>query len=327
MIAQQNIQFQKRIAIAGVVLLCIKMWAWYLTHSLSILTDAMESIVNVITGFVGLYRLYLSALPRDKNHPYGHGKVEFVSAAIEGTLISITGFIIIYEAIQGFSSARAIHEIDHGIVLVSITALINYFLGYYAVQRGKRTSSASLVATGKHLQTDTYTTLGIVLGLVLIYFTDLLWLDGVMAILFAGIIIFTGLRIVRSSLAGIMDESDTEQLNKVVELLQEKRKENWIDMHNLRLIKFGRTLHLDCHLTVPWYLNVNEAHQEVDSVEVLVRDNFGESVEMFIHTDGCLDFSCKVCTKSDCKVRKFDFVKRIDWTLENAYTNNKHKLE
>ena len=327
MVAQQNIQFQKRIAIAGVLLLCIKMWAWYLTHSLSILTDAMESIVNVITGFVGLYSLYLSALPRDKNHPYGHGKVEFVSAAIEGTLISITGFIIIYEAIKGFSSARAIHEIDQGIVLVSITALINYFLGYYAVQRGKRTASAALVATGKHLQTDTYTTLGIVLGLVLIYFTDLLWLDGVMAILFAGIIIFTGLRIVRSSLAGIMDESDTEQLNKVVELLQERRKENWIDLHNLRLIKFGRTLHLDCHLTVPWYLNVNEAHQEVDSVEVLVRDNFGESVEMFIHTDGCLDFSCQVCTKSDCKVRKFDFVKRIDWTLENAYTNNKHKLE
>ena len=326
MVAKQNIQFQKVIAITGVLLFGVKMLAWYLTHSLSVLTDALESIVNVITGFIGLYSLYLSARPRDQNHPYGHGKVEFVSAAIEGTMISITGIIIIYEAISGFSNASTLNEVDYGILLVSFTAIINYFLGYFAVQKGKGNNSAALVATGKHLQTDTYTTLGIVLGLTLIYFTDLYWLDSVMAIAFAGIIIFTGFRIVRSSLAGIMDESDFEQLEKVVELLQEKRKENWIDLHNLRLIKFGSTLHLDCHLTVPWYLNVNESHQEVDSLEKLVRDKFGESVELFIHTDGCVEFSCKICTKTDCPVRKFDFVKRIDWTLDNAYQNNKHRL-
>ncbi|MFM7022171.1 MAG: cation diffusion facilitator family transporter [Flavobacteriales bacterium] len=327
MVAKQNIQFQKIIAITGVLLFCIKMLAWYLTNSLSVLTDAMESIVNVITGFVGLYSLYLSALPRDKNHPYGHGKVEFVSAAIEGTLICITGVIIIYEAISDFNSPSRLNEVDHGIVLVSITAVVNYFLGYFAVKKGKQNNSAALVASGKHLQTDTYSTLGIILGLTLIYFTDLLWLDRVMAIFFALLIIVTGIRIMRSSLAGIMDESDTEQLKKVVELLQEKRKENWIDLHNLRLIKFGGTLHLDCHLTVPWYLNVKEAHEEVDNLENLVRERFGESVELFIHTDGCLDFSCRICTKKDCPVRKHDFVRRIDWTLDNAYSNNKHRLE
>jgi cation diffusion facilitator family transporter len=314
MVAKENIQFQKLIAVTGVILFGVKMLAWYLTHSLSVLTDALESIVNVITGFIGLYSLYLSARPRDQNHPYGHGKVEFVSAAIEGTMIGITGLLIIAKAIRGFNHPNQVHEVD-------------YLLGYSAVKKGEKNNSVALVATGKHLQTDTYTTLGIVLGLTLIYFTDLLWLDNVMAIVFAGIIIFTGFRIIRSSLAGIMDESDTEQLKKVVELLQEKRKENWIDLHNLRLIKFGRTLHLDCHLTVPWYLNVNEAHQEVDSLEKLVRDNFGESVEMFVHTDGCVDFSCKVCTKSDCTVRQHTFVKRIDWTLDNAYQNNKHRLD
>jgi cation diffusion facilitator family transporter len=327
MVAKENIQFQKLIAVTGVILFGVKMLAWYLTHSLSVLTDALESIVNVITGFIGLYSLYLSARPRDQNHPYGHGKVEFVSAAIEGTMIGITGLLIIAKAIRGFNHPNQVHEVDYGILLVSITAIINYLLGYSAVKKGEKNNSVALVATGKHLQTDTYTTLGIVLGLTLIYFTDLLWLDNVMAIVFAGIIIFTGFRIIRSSLAGIMDESDTEQLKKVVELLQEKRKENWIDLHNLRLIKFGRTLHLDCHLTVPWYLNVNEAHQEVDSLEKLVRDNFGESVEMFVHTDGCVDFSCKVCTKSDCTVRQHTFVKRIDWTLDNAYQNNKHRLD
>jgi hypothetical protein len=105
------------------------------------------------------------------------------------------------------------------------------------------------------------------------------------------------------------------------------REENWTDLHNLRIIKYGGTLHLDCHLTVPWYLNVHQAHLEIDTLDKLVKDNFGESVELFVHTDGCLDFSCKICSKSDCSVRKHDYIKTIDWTVENISSNNKHKAE
>ena len=184
----------------------------------------------------------------------------------------------------------------------------------------------ALIASGKHLQSDTWSTIGIVAGLVLMFFTKIFWIDSVIAVLFALIIIFTGYKIVRSSVAGIMDEADEVILKKLVPLLNANRKENWIDLHNLRIIKYGTTLHLDCHFTVPWYLNVHEAHREVDSLSALVKEEFGESVELFVHSDGCLDFSCAICLKQQCAVRKHPFDKKIEWTLGNISGNNKHKV-
>ncbi|MBK7853203.1 MAG: cation transporter [Bacteroidetes bacterium] len=325
--ARQNFSFQKIVATVSVVLFVIKIVAWYITNSVSILTDALESTINVVSGFIGLYSLYLSAQPKDENHPYGHGKVEFVSAAIEGTLISVAGLIIIYEAINNLQHPHVIGKLDYGIYLVSFTALINFTVGYYAVRKGKANNSMALVASGKHLQSDTYSTLGIIVGLILIYFTKLTWLDSAVALLFAFFIIFTGYKIIRSSLAGIMDEADTDLLKKVVASFQKNRKQNWIDLHNLRIIKYGGMLHLDCHMTVPWFLNVHEAHNEIDQLEKLVREHFGESVELFVHTDGCLDFSCKICTKTDCTVRKNAFVRQVEWSVENISTNSKHKID
>jgi cation diffusion facilitator family transporter len=325
--AKSNFNFQKIIFGVATMLFILKLIAWYITNSVAILTDALESVINVIAGFVGLYSLYLSAQPKDHNHPYGHGKVEFISAAIEGTLISVAGIVIIYEAINNLKHPHAIGQLDVGIIIISITAGINYLMGYFAIKKGQTNNSLALVASGKHLQTDTYTTVGIIIGLIVISYTKLIWLDSLVALIFAFLIIYTGYKIIRSSLAGIMDEADEELLAKVVALLQKNRKENWIDLHNLRIIKYGVTLHLDCHMTVPWYLNVHEAHKEIDVLSELVRTNFGESLELFVHTDGCLDFSCKICNKQNCAVRKFDFKKRIDWTVENISSNNKHRIE
>ena len=130
----------------------------------------------------------------------------------------------------------------------------------------------------------------------------------------------------RGSIAGIMDEADVELLKKIVGLLNKNKRENWVDLHNLRVIKYGSILHIDCHLTVPWFLNVNEAHAEVEALSSLVRLEFGESVELFVHVDGCLPFSCKVCNKQNCNERKHNFEKRIDWTLENVLQNQKHHV-
>ena len=138
--------------------------------------------------------------------------------------------------------------------------------------------------------------------------------------------IFTGYKILRQSLAGIMDEADMVLLGNMVALLNKSRPSSWIDLHNLRFIKYGSILHLDCHLTVPWYFNVNEAHKEVESLETLVKTNFGENVELFVHTDGCLDFSCKLCRVENCKVRQADFVQKVDWTIKNISSNHKHRL-
>jgi len=324
--ANQNLRVQKWVAGISVILLAIKFIAYFSTLSVSILTDALESIVNVVAGVIGLYSLYVAAKPRDSDHPYGHGKAEFLSAAVEGTLIGIAGLVILYKAILSLIHPVELKKIDMGIWLVAATALVNYLVGIYCERIGKKNDSMALQASGKHLQSDTLSTLGIIAGLVLLYFTGWNWVDGVVAILFGGFIIFMGYRILRSSIAGIMDEADRKLLSRLVELLNANRRTNWIDIHNLRVIKYGSILHIDCHLTVPWYLNVHEAHREIDALTELVRKEFGQSVEFFVHSDGCLPFSCPICDKMECTVRKHNFEKKIRWTLDNILKNEKHNL-
>lgn len=324
--ATENYRTQRLIVGIGVGLFVLKLTAWWLTNSVAIFTDAMESIVNVVSGFIGLYSLHLSAQPKDHNHPYGHGKVEFVSAAIEGTLISVAGMIIIYEAINNLQHPHQLGQLDTGILLIAATAAANFGLGQMAVRRGTKSNSLALVATGEHLKSDFWSTAGLIAGLILIRLTNLAWLDSAVALVFAGFIIFTGYKILRSSLAGIMDEADKELLSRFAEVLEQNRTENWVDLHNLRVIKYGSTLHLDCHLTVPWYLNVHEAHCEVDRLDGLAKNSFGESVELFVHTDGCLDFSCRICEKANCPARKFPFEKKVRWDIENISRNDKHRV-
>lgn len=317
---------QKWVAGISVLLLGIKFAAYYLTHSVAILTDALESIVNVTAGFIGLYSLYVSAKPRDSDHPYGHGKAEFLSAAVEGTLILTAGVLIIYKAISNLITPHAVSQLDYGMLLILSSGLINLGLGYFSYRQGRRNNSLALEASGKHLMSDSYSTFGLIAGLLLLYFTKEAWIDSAVAILFGIIIIYTGYRILRNSIAGIMDEADQHLLQKLVVLLNRKRPANWIDLHNLRIIKYGSVLHLDCHLTIPWYLNVHEAHQEMEMLSKEVRHEFGESVELFVHTDGCLPFSCKICTKRECSERKHNFEKQIEWTMENILANKKHQL-
>jgi cation diffusion facilitator family transporter len=324
---RKNIRIQRGVAILSVALLLIKLVAYYLTHSVAVLTDALESIVNVVAGFVGLYSLIVSAKPRDADHPYGHGKVEYLSAALEGSMIAIAGVLIFYKSITNLIHPEPIHQLDVGIVLIAATGLVNYFAGSICVREGKKSHSVALVASGKHLQSDTYSTLGILVGLVAIYLTNLYWLDSVVAMLVSGVILYTSYKIIRTSIAGIMDESDHELLAELVTTLNNNRRENWIDLHNLRIIKYGSILHLDCHQTVPWYLNVNEAHAEIDALAEPVRKAFGESLELFVHSDGCLEFSCRICSKLDCPVRKHAFEKRVQWTVENVSINKKHSIE
>lgn len=324
--ASQNLKLQKWVAAISLLLLIVKFFAYYITHSVAILTDALESIANVAAGLIGFYSLYVAAKPRDFDHPYGHGKAEFLSAAVEGTLIVSAGAIILYKAIKNLLYPIPIHRVDFGIWLVAATAVVNFILGYYCLLIGKKNNSLALLASGKHLLSDTWSTLGIIVGLVLLHFTGYKWIDSVVAMLFGLLIIYTGYKILRRSIAGIMDEADIKLLSHLVTLLNHNRSVNWIDLHNLRVIKYGSVLHIDCHLTVPWFLNVNEAHNEVDALSVLVRKEFGETVELFVHTDGCLPFSCKICNKENCAERKYNFEKRIDWTLENISQNKKHEL-
>jgi divalent metal cation (Fe/Co/Zn/Cd) transporter len=182
-----------------------------------------------------------------------------------------------------------------------------------------------LLASGKHLHSDTYSTAGILAGLLLIYLTGILWIDSIVALLFAVFIIYTGFKIIRGSLAGIMDERDNALLAKLISALDNSRHKNWVDLHNLRIIKYGSVLHIDCHLTVPWYLNVHEAHTEIDALGKIIRNEFGDAIEFFVHSDGCLPISCPICIKDDCPVRHHAFERRIPWSVDNVGQDEKHQ--
>jgi len=318
------IKVQGYITFISFVLLIAKFWAYQMTQSVSILTDALESIVNVVAGIITLLSLKIAAKPRDNSHPYGHGKAEFISAGIEGTLIVLAGFFIFYEATLRFFEPQPLKQIEQGLWILALSGIINLAAGWWSIQTGKRSNSAGITASGKHLLSDALSTTGLILGLWLLKITGWQWLDSTMAILFGCILIITGYKIVRSSLAGIMDEADEELMQKLVTLLNANRKSDWIDLHNLRLIKYGNRLHIDCHLTLPWYYNLHEAHQKVDELTDLVTGNFGDAVEFFIHTDGCLPFCCKICHKQDCKVRQESFLQTIEWTTQNLFQDKKH---
>lgn len=322
----QNIRVQRLLLVISVTLFLLKIIAWYITGSVAILTDALESIVNMVAAAMGLYSLILSSKPKDANHPYGHGKVEYISSAIEGTLICIAGILIVYESISNFFTGHELKQLDAGLYIVAASAAVNYLVGWYAVKTGNKNKSYPLIAAGKHLQSDTYSTIGIVIGILLILLTGRLWLDSAVALLFAGIIIYTGMRIIKQSLAGIMDEADFILLGELIEYANNHRRENWIDLHNLRIIKYGSILHIDCHLTVPWFLNVRQAHQEIEWFTEMIRNKYGESVEFFIHTDGCEDFSCSLCTKESCPERKSAFREKLIWNLQRVVSDKKHRM-
>lgn len=322
-----KIGFQKLIAAFGIILFIGKIIAWKLTKSDAVFSDAMESIVNIISAFMGLYSLYLAAKPKDEDHPYGHGKVEFVTSGIEGALIAIAGVIIIYEGVNSLIVGKVLNKLDWGIFIIAATAIINYLLGYISIKKGKKENSLVLISSGKHLQSDTITTLGVVLSLIVVYFTKIYWIDSVVALIFGAYIIVVGYKIVRKSLSGIMDEQDPDLLNQIIAILEENRRIEWIDVHNMKIQQFGSSLHMDAHITLPWYYSLREAHSEMEKVIILLAQNTNRSVEFNFHMDDCKPISCPVCQIKDCPVRERDFIKRVEWNPENVTRIEKHTAE
>lgn len=318
---------QKITLVVGVSLLIIKFTAYFLTQSNAILTDALESIVNVVAGGFGFLSLSIAARPKDENHPYGHGKIEFISGAIEGSLIVIAGVVILVKSIYSFFDPPTLSALDIGIVLTAVAGAINYGLGWYVAKKGAQTGSMVLQASGAHLKSDGYSTVGLLIGLGLLLLTGWWWVDPALALLFGLVIMRAGILVLKESLAGIMDEVDYPLVEQIVEVLKEYRRPSCIDIHNLRVIKYGTALHVDCHMTIPWYYDTRQAHDEVDALEELLASHTEKAIEFFIHVDPCVPQSCAVCSVENCPVRQQDWQQEIVWTVENVMLNQKHFLE
>lgn len=311
---------QKVILFVTIFLFLTKLITWKITSSLSIFSDAMDSLLNLFSSIIGLCSIYISSIPKDKNHPYGHGKIEFISIALEGILISFIGagiFINSFIKLKNclYNNIFSLSKIDCGIFLMSFTAIINYLMGFFACKIGTINKTLTLVASGKHLKTDTYSTFGVIIGLILLNKTGYLWIDPIISLIFSFIILYNGYKLIRIAAAGIMDEFDKNLLSELSNYLNKKKNTRWIDLHHLKIIKYGSFFHIDCHLTVPWFFNIKEANKEVKILNILTKKKFGNRVELFVHIDACSILHCKICAYNPCNYRKRLF--------KNKYLDNK----
>jgi cation diffusion facilitator family transporter len=308
---------QRWIVSISVLILIGKFAAFYITNSAAILTDAMESIVNVTAGFISLYSLHWAAKPKDKSHPFGHGKIELVSASVEGLLIGIAGVVIIYEGVYRLFVPVELQKLDTGIVVVAVAGVVNYLMGWFSIRIGKKYKSIALEAGGRHLQSDTYSTIGLVLGLLVVYFTGLRWVDSLLAVIFGVIILVTGISILRRTIASLLDKADYMLLKRMAKTINANRREDWIDIHNAKIISYGSWLYIDCDLTQPWYYNIIESNSACDRLKDVLVSEFSDKIQLSIHSDPCKPADCQYCKMQDCPYRNVGFEELEEFTLLN----------
>jgi cation diffusion facilitator family transporter len=297
----------------GAVLMGIKFYAAYLTGSSAILSDALESIINVVASTFALGSILFAARHPDESHPYGHGKVEFFAAGFEGALIILAAAGIVFEAWPRLWHPAPIPSLELGLLLLLLAALVNLALGLGLVKAGKRTSSLTLVADGQHVLSDVYTSIGVLAGLVLVWYTGWYWLDGAVAILVAANILFIGAKLVRQAFLGLMDTSEPELLEEIAQILAQHRKDTWIDIHRLRARRAGSRVLLDFHLILPRDFTLEEVHREVKELEQVFSAHFGGQADILIHTDPCEEPVCPVCGHDPCKHRQGETVLQRLW--------------
>jgi cation diffusion facilitator family transporter len=304
--------------VVGSLLLATKYTAYLLTGSTAILSDALESIVNVVAALFALGSLVFAGKPADSDHPYGHGKIEYFSAVFEGGLIAFAAVGIIWYALAELIAGPEIAKIEIGLLLTVAAGIVNAVLGWFLVNTGRRVQSLILVADGQHVLSDFWTSAGVVVGLVLVRLTGLAWLDPAVALLLGANLAVTGVRLVRRAAGGLLDEEDAGLIANLVGAFNEKREPGIIRMHRLRAIRAGRFAHVDAHLIVPEYWTVDAAHDALDAFEKRVIARCEIQGEIVFHTDPCRRALCPACDVAECPVRKSPFEKCPPLTAEEA---------
>jgi cation diffusion facilitator family transporter len=303
--------------IVGIGLMGLKFWAYWITGSSAILSDALESIINVVASAFGLGSVVVSAKPADRSHPYGHGKIEFFSAGFEGALILFAACGIFFEGIKQILNPQVLPHLGAGLFLLVAAGLVNLVMGLVELRIGKRTKSLVLEADGKHLLTDVYTSGVVLIGLALVYLTGWFRLDGIVACL-AGInIVFWGVKLARKGFGELMHTSDPELLDEICGLLSHHRKEIWIDIHRLRSWRSGKTVHVDFHLILPKDLPLEKGHREVKELEAVFSKHFGGMSDILVHLDPCLEPECPVCGNNLCDMRREARIHEKIWNRES----------
>jgi cation diffusion facilitator family transporter len=300
--------------VVGVCLSVVKMWAWYSTGSSAIMSDALESLINVATAIMAIGAIWISTRPADGSHPYGHGKIEFFSSGAEGAMILLAGLAIVAHAIQALIWGTTLDNMDFGLLLVAAAGVVNLFLGLYLVRSGKRSHSEALIANGHHILSDAWTSGGIIIGIGLVILTGIDWLDPLFAILVGLWILRSGYQIVRRSVGMLMDEADPALLARITAALVSSRKPGWIAPHRLRAWRSGSVVRIDFHLIMPFYWTLEQTHEMEHAIHDALYDLLDEPSEVIVHTEPCFSACCNFCAVQNCAFRKSPQNRTHDWT-------------
>ena len=301
----------------GIGMFFIKMTAFFITGSVAIFSDAAESVVHVAATGMALFSIILSSKPADESHLYGHGNVEYFSAGVEGFLIILAAGFIIYQAVIDIIAGPTVESLSIGVIFISVAGIINLGLGYYLVRTGKNTNSITLVADGKHVLTDAVTSIGVIIGITLVIITDFVLLDPLLAIIVAFNILFTGYKLIRESIGGLMLETNPAILQKISDKLISIKKEYWIDIHELRYWQSGDKMYIDFHLILPYYFTIEQSHKEEKFIDDELDKEF-PNTQIKIHFDYCIPELCKFCGYLKCEVRKEEKIINFEWNVEKS---------
>ncbi|MCC7441257.1 MAG: cation transporter [Bdellovibrionales bacterium] len=293
-----------------------KYLAYRLTGSQAVLSDAMESVVNVVAAGFALGIVHYAAQPADEDHPYGHGKAELFSATFEGGLILLAGILICVGAVQALVEGAALRKLDLGLAIVAGAGIANGALGLYLKGIGRKHHSAALEASGAHVLSDMWTTVGVLIGLGLVRITGYTWLDPVAAIAVGLQLSWNGLGVVRRAAGGLLDVEDRVLIERLGGLFTKHRFPGIIRVHHTRMIRSGSFHHVDAHLVVPEFWSVQKAHEETDRLERAVMGEYGANGEIAFHLDPCQRAYCSKCDLEPCPVRTRSFRSRIPFTME-----------
>lgn len=304
--------------VTAVGLLAVKFVAYAATGSQAVFSDALESIVNVIAAMAAFGVLTYADRPADRDHPFGHGKAEFISAAFEGGLIVFAALVIVWQAVMKLWSGAEVQQLDLGLALTVAAGIGNGALGVFLIRYGRRHRSAAIEADGHHVLSDFWTSVGVTVGLLAVRVTGLAWLDPAFAALLAIWLFVTGVRLVRRAAGGLLDEEDPELLRRLVEVLAPRVKDGVIRVHHLRAIRAGRFHHISAHLVVPEFWSVERAHEVAEALAGGVLRQIPGEGHIDFHTDPCERAYCRMCDLEKCSVRQQPFLGLSPLTVDEA---------
>ncbi len=309
---------------ASVTLVAVKVSAFALTGSSSILSDALESLINIVTSGLALYAVWLSSQPRDLEHPYGHGKIEYLSAGIEGLLVAVAGVAILVISAYRLAHPPELQALELGGGLTIVAVVVSLASGMALIKAGKRLSSPSLEADGIHLRSDAVTSIGALVGVGLVMLTGEVMLDALVAMVLSVWLMVDGGRVVRSAIGGILDEASPELLDELGAVLEGVREPGWTCPHHAKVHRLGSTIHVDLHMVFPRYWSLQTTHDATVKMEEAVRANFGMRTELMVHMEACRPDSCSECEMPDCPVRESEFVSRSVWNADFIRKTRRH---